>query len=89
VSVQGEFQRVLGDYLAFLRETTPSGAERWTAELETTARLARDDLSEGAERLLAFLADAPPPQLPAELERQEFARHGDHLCQICRVILGR
>lgn len=89
MSVQGEFQRVLGDTLAFLREASAGGAERWSRELSSIALGAREDLSAGAERLLAFLGEAAPPELSSELQRQEFARQEDHLSQICRVILGR
>jgi hypothetical protein len=89
VSVRGEFERVVGECVAFLRSSRASGAERLSAALEAAAREARGDLCRGAEGALAVLAGAEPPVFGSALQREEYARLGDHLAAVCRVILGR
>jgi hypothetical protein len=89
VSVHGEFERVVSECAAFLRSSRTPGAERLGAALEAAARDARDDLCRGAERALAALADAEPPEFGSALQREEHERLCDHLAAVCRVILGR
>jgi hypothetical protein len=89
VSVHGEFERVVGECVGFLRGSRASGAERLAAALEAAAREARADLCRGAERTLAVLAAAEPPEFVSALQREEYARLCDHLDAVCRVILGR
>jgi hypothetical protein len=89
VSVHGEFERVAGECVAFLRSTRASGAERVGAALESAVRESRGDLSRGAARALAALEDGEPPEFGSALQREEHARLAGHLAAVCRVILGR
>ena len=89
MSVRGEFERVVGECVGFLRSSRADGAERLGAALEAAAREARADVCRGAERVLAVLAGAEPPDFASVLQREEYARLHEHLAAVCRVILGR
>jgi hypothetical protein len=88
VSVQGEFQRILGNCLAVVRRAHGAEAARWTRELETAARQGSVDLTGAAQRVLAFFEMEHTPELDAALEREELTRQREHLTAICRAIVG-
>ena len=90
MSVRGEFQRCLGDCLAFLEASAPAGAERWRAALRRAGALAEDDLSQGAAQVLEETAQGDEsPAFRSPLERERFGALVEHLAAVCRVILGR
>jgi hypothetical protein len=89
VSVHGEFERVVGECVGFLRSCRAPGAERLGAVLEAAAREAHGDLCRGAEATLAALDGAEPPAFGSALQREAYARLSDHLAAVCRVIVGR
>lgn len=90
MSVQGEFQRILGELQGFLRRTAAPGSERWTEALERAAEQGREDVSAGAEHALHLLqGEGPAPSFASDLEIEEFARLQEHLTTLCRAVLGR
>ncbi len=89
MSVHGEFQRILGELVAFLERTGAHGGDDWTHELQTTAALGRENVSEAADRILALFQRGSAPMFVSPLEIEEFARHQDYLTSICQAILGR
>lgn len=91
MSVRGEFQRCLGDCLAFLEASAPAGAERWRVALRRAGALAESDLSQGAAQVLEETAQRSdePPAFRSPLERERFGALLEHLAGVCRVILGR
>jgi hypothetical protein len=89
MSVNGEYQRILGNLVAFLERTPVPGSEDWIRELEATARAGRGNVSLAADRTLAFLQEKSAPSFASPLEIEEFARLQEHLASICSVVLGR
>ena len=90
MSVNGEFQRILAELLGFLERTPSPGVETWLAGLRGAAEVGRENVSEGARRVLElFQGPEPAPSFGSPLEIEEFARLQDHLGSLCRVILGR
>lgn len=89
MSVNGEFQRLLGELVGFLERTGGPGCAGWARELETAASAGRKNVSEGASRTLALLQGDSAPTFDSPLEIEEFARLQEHLASLCRVILGR
>lgn len=90
MSVTGEFQRVSGECVAFLRRCGGDGAEAWVEEFASASHEAASNLSRAARRALAALEttqDAPP--FGSDLEHEEFVRLREHLTAICHAILGR
>lgn len=86
MSVHGEFQRILADCLAVLREAEGPKVERRMAALELAARDARNDLTGVARRVLRLCGEAPP-DLATE-PRERYSQRTEHLADLCRAILG-
>lgn len=91
LSVTGEFQRVLGDCLALLETEAPPGGDPWAQALREAAARGSEDLSAGAESVLAARSRlaAQSPRFRSATESARFDSLVDHLARICQVILGR
>jgi len=91
MSVTGEFQRYLRDCLALIETGASAGAGPWQSALREAAALGAEDLSAGAERVLADCAqlEATPPAFRSAPERERFSTLVDGLGEVCRAILGR
>jgi len=89
VSVSGEFQRILADTVAFLRRSEADGATTLARGLADAGVHARDDLADGAARVVDLLEGHEPRKAANPLEAREFDGQAAHLRAICRAILGR
>jgi hypothetical protein len=77
VSASSEFQRILADTVAFLRRSEADEATTLARGLADAGVHAREDLADGAARVVDLL------------ESQDFDHQAAHLRAICRAILGR
>ena len=57
MSVHGEFQRILGEFVTFLERTGARGGDDWTHQLQTHAALGRENVTEAAKRVLALFQE--------------------------------
>jgi hypothetical protein len=89
MSVQGEFQRIAADAIAFLEGSSDASARELAAALREAASRGAKDVSRGAAEVLDLLAARGRPAFTSSTEREAFERCEDHLTSICRVILGR
>lgn len=96
MSVNGEFQRVLGAYVELLESVEAAGADACAQTLRAIQHADREAWGgRGLERAArAVLEQACPGGAIATLriaragERERFERDTDHLLALCRAIAG-
>lgn len=89
MSVPGEFQRILADTVAFLRRSETDTATALARGLADAGVHSREDLADGAARVVDLLEGHEPPEASSPLETRAFDTQAAHLRAICRAILGR
>ncbi len=89
MSVLGEFQRCLRNCVDALRDGAPSEAEPWRRALAQAADIARADLTQGAQQVLALRSgDVGAPHFEHRSDAERFAELFEHLERLCRAIAG-
>ena len=90
MSVHGEFQRLLGDCIAFLETSSAADAAGWQERLERASALQDESLTAGATAALEVVADRGPqsPGFQSTQEDLDFDKLLEHFAAICRLILG-
>lgn len=91
MSVPGEFQRLLGDCLTFLENSSAQPSD-WPASLERANSRVENSLNEAATLVLGFRSGREALEAPLFSDASEADAYEiltDHLIQICYAIVGR
>lgn len=91
MSVVGEYQRILGDFLAVLKTSDAERAGQLTAQLAKADVEVAGSVSEAARRCLELLGDLAPDTVTgfsSDDGHKLFVEALEHLLSVCRAILG-
>ena len=91
MSVVGEYERILGDFLAALKASQTEFATHFAKRLANAEISRAGNVSRAAERALELLSEVAGDKVtgfPGPLERDRFREERERFLAICRIVLG-